>query len=91
MVTEAVVPLENVIGELNTKEIIAGIHGIITTVTFLHKVVISIFFLVQQVIDLRTTLSFLDWPKPAASPLLFYCLTPDNVTCQGKASGWEKG
>ena len=33
-------------------------------------------------------LSLPDWPKPA--PLLFYCLTPDNFTRQGRASGWER-
>ena len=29
-----------------------------------------------------------DQPKP--SPLLFYCLTPDDFTRQWRASGWER-
>ena len=28
------------------------------------------------------------WPKPAS--LLFYCLTPDDFTHQGRAFGWER-
>ena len=34
------------------------------------------------------TFSLPDWPKP--SPLLFYCLMPDNFTRQWRASGWER-
>lgn len=36
VVTEPVIPLANVIDSLNVQEVIAGIHGIITTVAFLH-------------------------------------------------------
>ena len=43
---------------------------------------------IKGVIENSITLTLPDQPKPA--PLLFYCLTPDDFTCQGRASGWER-
>ena len=40
VVTEAVLPLADVIADLHIFEVIAGIHDIIATLTFLHDKVI---------------------------------------------------
>ena len=40
VVTEAVLPLADVIADLHIFEVIAGIHDIIVTLTFLHDKVI---------------------------------------------------